>query len=528
VEEKTAYRGRHGKKSMKEVEESAGLLEGDSDEDDNEIAMIMGFDPEMPISLQAYQHTAGMQNEFKKRKRARDPETCVTPPMVEDNLWTSLDDDPFGVYNSLGGRSSPQTPPPLRSLKLTYNATSEKILNALDEVKAEAFKHDNTKEVDLIEDMASHDFAIRKFKNYKTSNMDPNWYPTKKPQQHHQVPHQRPRFGNSMIMRPTMNRPCTPKCPGSFGILPSLQCVMCKLMYHAKCQGQVSPKLRVFRCRGCLMRLSTSSASRARPSQELSSSVKMRLPMAPKNGKRPMVELVVRNMDGRYQPIKFRNNSQITETIPRALFHKANQARKTLYVKSVLLPKLNGKPVFLAINPLNATQQPVQRPAQPSQPPASVSGDQVAILVRPQKAAANSKPVLLNVPRKVAMKVKVGTTLSFSASNDHKYIVMDSKIHPPVGSKQPQPKQPRLPLPPSLTVIPSQHRPGPKSRSALQNQAALANLMTNRRPGLTVTRGGASPAFGGRPVSNFGPGRPAKVARMGQRPASSVLSSGEV
>lgn len=241
-----------------------------------------------------------------------------------------------------------------------------------------------------------------------------------------------------------------------------------------------------------------------------------------------MVELVVRNMDGRYQPIKFRNNSQITETIPRALFHKANQARKTLYVKSVLLPKLNGKPVFLAINPLNATQQPVQRPAQPSQPPASVSGDQVAILVRPQKAAANSKPVLLNVPRKVAMKVKVGTTLSFSASNDHKYIVMDSKIHPPVGSKQPQPKQPRLPLPPSLTVIPSQHRPGPKSRSALQNQAALANLMTNRRPGLTVTRGGASPAFGGRPVSNFGPGRPAKVARMGQRPASSVLSSGEV
>ena len=44
--------------------------------------------------------------------------------------------------------------------------------------------------------------------------------------------------------------------------------------------------------------------------------------MMPKNGKRPIVELVLRTPEGRYQPIKFRNNSQISENIPRTLFHK--------------------------------------------------------------------------------------------------------------------------------------------------------------------------------------------------------------
>ena len=47
------------RKSMKEVEESAGLLESNSDSDDDELIMINGFDPEMPISLQAFQHTTG-------------------------------------------------------------------------------------------------------------------------------------------------------------------------------------------------------------------------------------------------------------------------------------------------------------------------------------------------------------------------------------------------------------------------------------------------------------------------------------
>merc|ERR1719447_2594900 len=119
--------------------------------------------------------------------------------------------------------------------------------------------------------------------------------------------------------------------------------------------------------------------------------------MMPKNGKRPIVELVLRTPEGRYQPIKFRNNPQIGAPGP-------------------------GRP------PSGSAPRGGQQPP---------TGDQVAILVRPQKAAANSKPVLLNVPRKVALKVKVGTTLSFSASNDHKYVVMDAKIHPPVGARAP-------------------------------------------------------------------------------------------
>ena len=116
------------------------------------------------------------------------------------------------------------------------------------------------------------------------------------------------------------------------------------------------------------------------------------------NGKRPIVELVLRTPEGRYQPIKFRNNSQITETIPRSLFHKANNAKKILYVKSTQLPKLNGKPVFLAINPINpiggsggggghyATSQ--QRPQAPlPRPQPQGNSDQVSILVKPQRVS---------------------------------------------------------------------------------------------------------------------------------------------
>lgn len=548
-----------GKKSMKEVEESAGLLE-DSDGEDEEITLIMGFDMDMPISLQAAQHTTGMHNEFKKRRKTRDPETCCTPPLAEDSLWTNLDDDPFGVFSELGGRSSPVTPPPLRAVKLTYSETAEKINEAIQKVKDEAFKFDATKETDLVEDLASHDAAIKKFKNFKTSTtIDPTWYPTKRAPQQPQFrggQHQAVSRGlsSSLIMRPTMDRPCTPKCPGSYGILPSLQCVMCKHMYHAKCQGQISPKLRVFRCRKCLSRLGATnhrqqsvggrSVLASSAGYDNNASVKLKLPMLPKNGKRPIVELVLRTTEGRYQPIKFRNNSQITETISRSLFHKvnldaitfaplalnscffvnqANQARKTLYVKSQMLPRLNGKPVFLAINPI---AQPQQQPSRvsPAQQPSVPQGDQVAILVRPQKAAANSKPVLLNVPRKVALKVKVGTTLSFSASNDHKYVVMDSKIHPPVGNRaRPAPAgpaKPRLPLPASLSVIPNR---GPGGRPGPASSANLANLVNRKRPGITVTRTATSSPVRGPPA--------AKVARL-SRPAlptgSNVLASGEV
>ncbi len=130
-------------------------------------------------------------------------------------------------------------------------------------------------------------------------------------------------------------------------------------------------------------------------------------------------------------------------------------------------------------------RQGQQRPPHPD--------DQVSILVRLQKASANSKPVLLNVPRRVALKVKVGTTLSFSASNDQKYVVMDNKIHPPVGSTsrkppphqpsrpRPTPGAPRLPLPPSLSVI--------KTVSGSHHNRGFVNFSANRqRSGVTVTR----------------------------------------
>ena len=118
---------------MKEVEESAGLLE-EPDSDDNEVKLINGFDTEVPVSLQAFQHVTGMQNEFKKRRKIRDPETSCTPPLVEDQLWTNCDDDPFGVFSNLGGRSSPVTPPILRAVKLTYKETAEKIIKSLFEI----------------------------------------------------------------------------------------------------------------------------------------------------------------------------------------------------------------------------------------------------------------------------------------------------------------------------------------------------------------------------------------------------------
>ena len=47
-----------GRKSMKEVKESDGLLES-AGSDDEEIMLINGFYPDIPISLQAFQHTEG-------------------------------------------------------------------------------------------------------------------------------------------------------------------------------------------------------------------------------------------------------------------------------------------------------------------------------------------------------------------------------------------------------------------------------------------------------------------------------------
>ena len=71
---------------------------------------------------------------------------------------------------------------------------------------------------------------------------------------------------------------------GSFGILPSMQCVICKAMFHAKCQGMISPNLRVFKCRRCMSRRSQQPLQpRAFPqTANDSSTVKLKLPMMPK------------------------------------------------------------------------------------------------------------------------------------------------------------------------------------------------------------------------------------------------------
>merc|ERR1719328_739859 len=94
------------------------------------------------------------------------------------------------------------------------------------------------------------------------------------------------------------------------------------------------------------------SVSGSRPGQLGTSQgfVKVRLPMQSSNGKRPVVELVMLT-NGKYQPIKFTNNRQVTEAIPKRLFDQANLLRKTLYQRSVQVPKIGTKQVFLAINP---------------------------------------------------------------------------------------------------------------------------------------------------------------------------------
>ena len=248
------------------------------------------------LPLQAFRHTSGMQKEYKDRKKYRDPETCCTPPLAEDIMWTTLDDDPFGVYTSLGGRSSPVTPPPLRAVRLTYPDTVEKIAKAFEDIRTEAFKHESTKEVDLREDLASHDYAIKKFKNFKTSlTEDPTWKPARRNSRsnegggrsggssQHSRSRGRPGLTSSLIMRPVIDRPCTPKCPGSYGILPSMQCVICKAMFHAKCQGIISPNLRVFKCKRCLNRRQPLQPRAQLPSAGSDgASVKLKLPMIPK------------------------------------------------------------------------------------------------------------------------------------------------------------------------------------------------------------------------------------------------------
>ena len=123
--------------------------------------------------------------------------------------------------------------------------------------------------------------------------------------------------------------------------------------------------------------------------------------------------------------------------------------RKTIYQRAKQVPHVGNRPIYLAVNPSNPatgnalkqqgrhTSSPIHKSqsssnSNSSSASANPNSDQVAILVKQQNGGPHAKPVLLNVPRKVAVKVKTGTTLSFSASNDQKYVVIDNKIHPPV------------------------------------------------------------------------------------------------
>jgi len=55
----------------------------------------------------------------------------------------------MGVYNELGGRSSPTTPPPLRGVLLTPAATAEKIVQRYSEIREVAEKRDYLQEQNL-------------------------------------------------------------------------------------------------------------------------------------------------------------------------------------------------------------------------------------------------------------------------------------------------------------------------------------------------------------------------------------------
>lgn len=412
-----------GKGKYKEVEESAGLLEDDSDDGENEVNYREGFDVDLPLCAQINRNTLGMRLEHKKRRKYRDPETCCTPPMAEDMLWPQLDEDPLGVYTDLGGRSSPSTPPPLRAVKLTPIANAERIAKAFEKVREEVEKNPSVKEQELKEDLASHDAKIKQFKNY----VEP-----KQSSLLRQGMSDKLKFLSgisfSQTRSPGIQR--SMQRPGMSNSQMSLNKRASQLLQQGQQQGN----------RGLLLS---------------GNMVKVKLPMKSINGKRPVVELVM-EQNGRYQPIKFSNNMQVTESIPKVLFEQANALRKAVYQKATQVPRVGSKQLYLAINPSaggmlalfgpgrqsNGQQSRLQQPnsqlranptarpggGAPSQP----GSDQVAILVKPLRGN-NLKPVLLNVPRKVAVKVKPGTTLSFSASNDQKYTVLDSKIHPPVG-----------------------------------------------------------------------------------------------
>ena len=195
----------------------------------------------------------------------------------------------------------------------------------------------------------------------------------------------------------------------------------------------------------------------------------------------------------------------MTEAIPKRLFDQANTLRKTLYQRSVQVPKIGTKQVFLAINPTPGGVKPYssvsggsqQKPAQQqSQAKPAAQSDQVSILVRP---SAGGNAVLLNVPRNVALKVKIGTTLSFSASTDQKYTVIDNKLHPPVGKQRQQSPAStnHKPAPSTARPATNTHKPPPASSSripSLPSGVSIRPVAPGGGARQSVTSGRPSPA----------------------------------
>jgi len=465
-------------KSYREVPEHQGLLETDHSESESSdgggVEEVTEFDIGLPLTLQIQSRSTPFREEHKKRRKYPDRRRCVTPPLAADIPWTQLDDDPLGVWTELRaeyiaqGDPSPALPPPLAALRLTHLVTVETIDTKLEKIRAglcDPLTRIVAENKDLrgSEHLASHDLAIRKYKHMSSAPyrppMRPGFMGNKKP-----PPHMMNRSGLSSQARPGQNSVSRPG-------------------------GQNSGQSQGF--------------------------VKVRLPMASSNGKRPVVELVMLT-NGKYQPIKFTNNRQVTEAIPKRLFDQANLLRKTLYQRSVQVPKIGTKQVFLAINPTpggvkpyssvssgaqtktgnNQQQTASPKPAAPGKPPS----DQVSILVRP---STGGNAVLLNVPRNVATKVKVGTTLSFSASTDQKYTVIDNKLHPPVGKHKPTGSKPSVPT-----------KPQQQASSGKQQLPSLPSGVSIR-PVAPGAGSRPSPVTSGRPApSSLNSGGAAKVQRQ--------------
>jgi hypothetical protein len=104
--------------------------------------------------------------------------------------------------------------------------------------------------------MASHDAAIRKYKNFKESRNPLGVVSSFGQNSFQRSRNSQNRFSSSLIMKPVMEqmrqmpglsfsktmsvkdnlRPCSLQCPGTNGAMPELQCVSCKRLFHARCQ----------------------------------------------------------------------------------------------------------------------------------------------------------------------------------------------------------------------------------------------------------------------------------------------------